>query len=104
MLVKTEARLIMLLFLFLSLLTAGFVIEIIQKHVLKIKDPDIQDLWAELENQEWYTDMINDPDLKIWIELEKQNGLLRDAYYVRKIIDHVGHREGFIRYIADKAK
>lgn len=67
----------MLLFLLLSLLTAGFVIEIIQKHVLKIKDPDIQDLWEELENQEWYTDMVTDPDLRIWIELEKQNETIK---------------------------
>ncbi|MBY6038045.1 hypothetical protein KUV80_15325 [Fictibacillus nanhaiensis] len=91
-------------FLLLSLLTAGLFIEVIQKHVLKKKDPDINELWMELEEQEWYKKLLCDPLLKEWILLDKQKGLLQDPYYVRKIIDKAGHREGFINYMKDKAK
>jgi hypothetical protein len=94
----------MLLFLLLCLITAGLIIEVIQKRVLKIKDPDIKDLWTELESEKWYEELISDPKLKEWVLLDKQNGLLKDPYYVRKIIENEGHREGFINYIKNKAK
>jgi hypothetical protein len=94
----------MLLFLFLCLITAGFVIELVQKHVLKMKEPDIRELWTELEEQEWYRTLLSDPELHRWVELDKQNGLLKDPYYVRKIIDQSGHRDGYICYIRDKTK
>jgi hypothetical protein len=94
----------MLLFLLLCLITAGLIIEVIQKRVLKIKDPDIKDLWTELESEKWYEELISDPKLKEWVLLDKQNGLLKDPYYVRKIIESEGHREGFINYIKNKAK
>jgi hypothetical protein len=93
----------MLLFLLLCLITAGLIIEVIQKRVLKIKDPDIKDLWTELESEKWYEELISDPKLKEWVLLDKQNGLLKDPYYVRKIIESEGHREGFINYIKNKA-
>ncbi|MQR97576.1 hypothetical protein [Fictibacillus phosphorivorans] len=94
----------MLLFLLLCLLTAGFFIEIFQKHILKIKEPDIQSLWEELDEQDWYNRLTNDSEQKEWIELDKKNGLLKDPYYVRKVIDQPGHREGYIRYIQEKCK
>lgn len=94
----------MMLFLLLCLITAGLLIEIIQKRVLKIKDPDIKDLWTELEREKWYEELIGDPELKKWILLDKQNGLLKDPYYVRKILESEGHRQGFISYIKNKAK
>jgi hypothetical protein len=93
----------MLLFLLLCLITAGLIIEVIQKRVLKIKDPDIKELWAELESEKWYEELISDPKLKEWVLLDKQNGLLKGPYYVRKIIESEGHREGFINYIKNKA-
>lgn len=94
----------MMLFLLLCLIAAGLLIEVIQKRVLKIKDPDIQELWAELEKAKWYGELISDPELKEWVLLDKQNGLLKDPYYVRKILESEGHREGFINYIKNKAK
>ncbi|WP_226536477.1 hypothetical protein [Fictibacillus halophilus] len=94
----------MMLFLLLCLITAGLTIEVIQKRVLKIKDPDIEELWAELENRKWYEELISDPKLKEWVLLDKQNGLLKDPYYVRKIIESEGHRLGFVSYIKNKAK
>lgn len=94
----------MMLFLLLCLITAGLFIEVIQKRVLKIKDPDIEELWAQLENEKWYKELISDPELKEWVLLDKQNGLLNDPYYVRKIIENGGHRDGYINYIKNKAK
>ncbi|MBD7965457.1 hypothetical protein [Fictibacillus norfolkensis] len=92
----------MLLFLLLCLLTAGFFIEIFQKHILKIKEPDIRSLWEELDKQDWYNILISDSELAEWIELDKKNGLLKDPYYVRKVLDKPGHREGYIQYIKSK--
>lgn len=94
----------MMLFLLLCLITAGLLIEVVQKRVLQIKEPDIQELWTKLENENWYKQLISDPDLKEWILLDKQNGLLKDPYYVRKIIENAGHREGYINYIKKKAR
>ncbi|MBH0171982.1 hypothetical protein IHV09_00370 [Fictibacillus sp. 23RED33] len=94
----------MLLFLLLCLLSAGFIIEAFQKHVLKMKEPDILPLWDNLEKQDWYKELIIQPETARWIDLDKKNGLLKDPYYVQKIINHAGHREGFIRYIKDKTQ
>jgi hypothetical protein len=94
----------MMLFILLCLITAGLIIEVIQKRVLKIKDPDIKELWAQLESEEWYEELISNPELKEWVLLDKQNGLLNDPYYVRKIIVNSGHRDGYINYIKNKAK
>lgn len=94
----------MLLFLLLCLLTAGFFIEMFQKHILKIKEPDIQSLWEELDQQDWFQTLISDSEIAVWIKLDKKNGLLMDPYYVRKVIDQPGHREGYIRYIKEKCR
>jgi hypothetical protein len=94
----------MMLFLLLCLIAGGLFVEVIQKRVLKIKDPDINDLWAELEKQEWFEELNSNPECRKWILLDKQNGLLNDPYYVRKIIDKAGHRDGYIRYIKNKTQ
>ncbi|MCM3717556.1 hypothetical protein [Fictibacillus phosphorivorans] len=93
----------MMLFIFLCLITAGLLIETVQKRILKIKDPDIKELWEELEKRTWYEELIQDPHLKEWVVLDKQNGLLKDPYYVRKVLESEGHRLGFINYIKNKA-
>jgi hypothetical protein len=94
----------MMLFLLLCLIAAGLVIEVVQKHVLKIKDPDINELWEELDKEKWFNKLMRDPILKEWVLLEKQKGLLKDPYYVRKIIKNEGHRDGFVNYMKNKAK
>jgi hypothetical protein len=94
----------MMLFLLLCLIAAGLVIEVVQKHVLKIKDPDINELWEELDKEKWFNKLMRDPILKEWVLLEKQKGLLKDPYYVRKIIENEGHRDGFVNYMKSKAK
>jgi hypothetical protein len=91
-------------FILLSLLAGAFVIELFRKYVLRIKDPSVDELWVELEEQDWFENLESDPDIKEWIENDKEKGLLRDPYYVRKIIDNEGHRQGFIKYVIEKAK
>lgn len=91
-------------FLLLCLIAAGLIIEVIQKRVLRIKEPDIEELWLDLEKEEWFQELLRDPKLKEWVELDKQRGLLKDPYYVGKIIGNDGHREGFINYLKEKAK
>lgn len=93
-----------MLVLFLCLITGALLVELFRKYVLGIKDPDIHDLWQELDETEWFKDLISKPELRKWILSDKENGLLKDPYYVRKIIDKEGHRDGFIKYIYDKNK
>ncbi|WNB91507.1 hypothetical protein [Bacillus sp. NEB1478] len=94
----------MMTFIFLCALVVGLFIELFQKYVLGKKDPEIEDLWKELDQEDWYNELLKDKEFKEWILLDKQKGLLKDPYYVRKIIDHKGHRDGFITYLNEKAK
>jgi hypothetical protein len=91
-----------MIFLFLLLLTGALIIGFFQKYILRMKDPDIEDLWQELEEQDWYRQLMDDPEIEDFIEVSKLDGLLKDPYYVRKIIDSEGHREGFINYVKKK--
>lgn len=92
-----------MLFLFLCMLTVGLVISFVQKYILRIKDPNIEDLWKELHQHQWFKDLLTQQEVKMIIETSKQSGLLRDPYYVRKIIDQEGHRDGFIEYVYENA-
>ncbi|QOR68733.1 hypothetical protein IM538_11765 [Cytobacillus suaedae] len=92
-----------MLFLFLCILTVGLVISLFQKYILRIKDPNIEDLWIELHQQEWFKELLEHQEIKMMIEASKETGLLRDPYYVRKIIDQEGHRDGFIEFIYENA-
>lgn len=40
-----------MIFLFLTLLTGALIISFFQKYILRIKEPDIEELWRELEEQ-----------------------------------------------------
>jgi hypothetical protein len=91
-----------MLFLFLLLLTGALIAGFFQKYILRIKDPDIEELWRELENQDWYRELKADPEIEDFLEVSKFDGLLNDPYFVRKIIDNEGHRTGFINYVKKK--
>ncbi|MFC0472407.1 hypothetical protein ACFFHM_18440 [Halalkalibacter kiskunsagensis] len=93
----------MIVFLF-CLLIAAFFIELIQKNIFRKKDPKIDELWKELHEAEWFQNLIESAEIKRWIETDKENGLLKDPYYVRKILDKELHREGFIEYVQEKTK
>jgi hypothetical protein len=92
-----------MIFLFLLLMTGALIAGFVQKYILRIKEPEIEELWSELEMQEWYKEMEADPEFKESLDLSKREGLLKDPYYVRKIIDKEGHREGFVNYIRNQA-
>lgn len=86
-------------FLFLCILTVGLIISLFQKYILRIKEPDVEELWKELEQKQWFKDLIQKQEVKMAIEASMRSGLLKDPYYVQKIIDHEGHRDGFIEYV-----
>jgi hypothetical protein len=88
----------------LCLLSGAFFIHLIQKYIFRKKEPSIQDLWVELEKQKWFHNLIVNQRMKEWISADKENGLLKDPYFVRKIIENEMHRESFIRYITEKTK
>ncbi|RIW38317.1 hypothetical protein D3H55_01890 [Bacillus salacetis] len=91
-----------MIFIFLFLLTGALFINFVQKYILRIKDPDIKELWLELDEQGWYRELKADPEVEDFLEVSKFDGLLKDPYYVRKIIDNEGHRTGFINYVKQK--
>lgn len=88
--------------LLLLLLTGALIAGFIQKYILRIKDPDVEELWQELEEQDWYKELKENPEIEEFVETSKREGLLNDPYYVRKIIDNEGHRAGFINYVKKK--
>lgn len=92
----------MLISLLLFLIFGGLIVELFQKYILGIKKPEIEDLWCELSEKEWFKVLENNPDMREWIKEDKKNGLLSDPDYVRKIMDKEVHRKGFIKYITQK--
>ncbi|ARK31572.1 hypothetical protein [Halalkalibacter krulwichiae] len=94
----------MLVLFLLVLLAGGFFFEMIRKVVYPRKEVAIQQLWEELEKEEWFQALMANPHARDWILSDKENGLLKDPYYVRKIIDKEVHRDIFIHYIKDKTK
>ncbi|WP_108669200.1 hypothetical protein [Peribacillus acanthi] len=93
-----------MMLLLLSLLLGAIIFDFIRKYILQIKDPSIEEAWGELDREEWYRTLVQNQTFKSFIEQEKKHGLLSDPYYVRKIIAHEGHREGFIYYLNEKTK
>lgn len=90
------------MFLFLCLLAGGLIVGFVQKYILRIKEPDIEDLWVELEEHDWYKTLMKDEKMRNFLHFSKKDGLLTDPHYVRTIIDKEGHREGFVRYVKEK--
>ncbi|MDF0727628.1 hypothetical protein PY093_13120 [Cytobacillus sp. S13-E01] len=90
-----------MIFLLLSLLTIGLIINFVQKYILRIKEPNIEELWVELEQEPWFKELIQQPRIKDFVKASMITGLLRDPHYVRKIIDQEGHRDGFIQYVIE---
>ncbi|MFD2444888.1 hypothetical protein ACFSO7_13035 [Bacillus sp. CGMCC 1.16607] len=91
-------------FIFLCMLTGALIIGWVKKYVLRIKEPTAEELWVELDEQDWYKTLLKKGEIEEFILLSKRDGLLSDPHYVRNIIDKEGHREGFINYINEKIK
>jgi hypothetical protein len=86
----------------LFLLTGAFFIGLIEKYIFRKKDPNIEELWLELDKEEWFQNLLRNPEVRSWITADKENGLLKDPYYVRKILEKELHREGFVKYLQEK--
>jgi hypothetical protein len=90
-------------FLFLCILTVGLVISFFQKYILRIKEPNVEELWIELEQKQWFKELIQQHEVKKVIEASKNSGILSDPYYVQKIMEQEGHRDGFVLYVYEQA-
>lgn len=77
---------------------------LIKKYIFRIKDPTLQEAWDELHKQEWYQALLRDDQIRKYIELQKADGLLSDWYYVKKVIEQKGARDGFIEYVENQAR
>jgi hypothetical protein len=93
-----------MIFLFLCLLTGALIIGFVKKYILRIAEPSINELWVELEEQDWFKILIRNEKIKDFLLLSKEKGLLSDSHFIRNVIDKEGHREGFIKYINEKMK
>ncbi|WP_088105973.1 hypothetical protein [Halalkalibacter urbisdiaboli] len=94
----------MLVLLFICLLGGAFFIHLFQKVIFRKEEPSLNDLWIKLENQDWFKQLLENPNTKKWIIDNKKKGLLVDPYYVQKIIENDMHRETFIKYITEKTQ
>jgi|GEM_PF-5223675 len=94
------------MFIILILIAFSFaiLIELVRRYILLIKDPSLEELWEKLDQQEWYVQLVQDPQNKMILEQMKQEGLLRDLHYVQRLIEHEGTREGFLSHIEKKRK
>lgn len=90
--------------LFVILLGLAFFIDFFRKLLFGSKESNMTELWKELDEQEWFQTISNDPKAREWIKSDKKTGLLSDPYFVRKIIANEVHRETFVRYIIEKTK
>ncbi len=75
------------------------VLHVVRKYVLRVKDPTLEEVWGELDQQDWYQELVQDERLARAIVFQKDQGLLADWYYVKKIIKDKGARDGFIEYV-----
>ncbi|MDT8859548.1 hypothetical protein N0O92_04825 [Alkalihalobacillus sp. MEB130] len=92
----------MLFLLLLVLLAGGLLIGGIQRIFIRKENPDIEQLWAELDQQEWFKQLIEQPERNAWVVSDKESGLLQDPYFCKKILEKEVHRDMFIKYITEK--
>ncbi len=81
------------------LLVGAGAIQLIKKYILRIPDPTAEEMWLRLEAEEWFQELIQDEQMKTYMEQSKRSGLLSDWYYVKKILEHKGTRDGFISFV-----
>lgn len=87
-----------------AIAVAAGVMHVVRKYILRVKDPSLEEVWEELNQQNWYQDLIQDEQVSHFMDVQKQQGLLSDWYYVRKIIKQKGPRDGFIEFVKKELK
>ncbi|WP_202080564.1 hypothetical protein [Caldalkalibacillus salinus] len=94
----------MIIGLLLVALSIAFIIELIRKYILRVEEDDIHELWQALEKEAWFQVLLTDEHVKPHIVNMKDNGILTNPEYVKKLLEHEGTREGFIAYIQSKRR
>jgi len=89
----------MLFFLIVTVLIGAGLLQLVKRYIFRIKEPSLDEVWEELGVQPWYQVWIKNDQMKAYIIKSKQNGLLADPYYVKRIIRHTGTREGFFEFM-----
>lgn len=90
--------------LLLIAMTGAALVHLFRKYILRIEEPKIEELWTQLENQDWFQQFLRDPFSSSYIYHLREHGLLKDAHYVQKLLSHEGTRNGFIHYIKARTK
>ena len=83
----------------MTLLVGAGLLQFVKKYIFQIQGPSIDEVWVELEEQPWYQEWVRNDRTKAYLEQSKQNGLLSDPYYVKRVIHHEGTRDGFIEFM-----
>lgn len=94
----------MLTGMMLLLLAGAGILGFIRKHIFRIQDPDLEHYLKMLKDQEWFQELASDPRSKSLIVSFEKSGPLKDVYYVQRLLQNEGSKEGFIRYIQEKAR
>jgi hypothetical protein len=89
----------MLFFLLIIMMIVAGLVHLFRRYILRIKEPNLDELWKELDQQGWFQELLQHPAKATLIHNLKEQGLLRDAHYVQKLLHHQGTIDGFIRYI-----
>lgn len=84
------------------LLIGGGTLQLFKKYILRIPDPTVETMWSRLEAEEWFQKLIQDDQMAAYMEQSKQTGLLSDWYYVKKVIEHKGTRDGFLSFVENE--
>lgn len=91
-----------MLSLFAVLLMGAGAVQLVKKYILRIPDPTVEEMWSRLEEEEWYQELIRDEQMAAYMEHSKHSGLLSNWYYVKKIIEHKGTRDGFLSFVEEE--
>lgn len=94
----------MLIILLLIMMIGAALVHLFRKYILQIKEPTVEELWAQLESQSWFQDLLRDPAASSYIYHAREQGFLNDAHYVHKLLFHDGTRKGFLQYVKARTK
>jgi hypothetical protein len=91
----------MLFFILIMMMIVAGVVHLFRRHILRIKEPSIEELWEQLDQQPWFQELLEHSPYALKINKLKDQGLLTNVHYVEKLLQHQGTIDGFIHYIKE---
>jgi hypothetical protein len=92
---------IMLFFLLILAMFVAGLVHLFRQYILRIKEPTVEELWEQLDQQPWFQELLEHSPYALKISNLKDQGILKDVHYVRKLLHHQGTIDGFIHYIKE---